>query len=337
MRFWSPKNSQLRPFGAARLALLEEGAERRDAGARADHDRRRAVVGRRAETVALLHEDRDDIARLGEVGEVARADAGAGALVAVPAHGRHGEMHLARMRLGRRGDRVEARLQAIERLQQAGQRGHHRGKGHQEVEQVGVGQLGRPLAARQRLQLQRLLAVEGAGGQEHHALVAGAGDVDLAQKHLAQRQGLAVEGHHLLAGGADAIEHGLHELRVLAGEHAQAVACLVGEVGGRQVEHDVTHVLARTGSVERMGVDQGGERGPIARADRGRRLRHGSRRARRRAAVPARPKAPSACAGSPCRPARSGPCRPRRPTTRPRHRSGRDSRTGRNRAGPWRP
>ena len=182
------------------------------------------------------------------------------------------------MRLGRRGDRVEARLQAIERLQQAGQRGHHRGKGHQEVEQVGVGQLGRPLAARQRLQLQRLLAVEGAGGQEHHALVAGAGDVDLAQKHLAQRQGLAVEGHHLLAGGADAIEHGLHELRVLAGEHAQAVARLVGEVGGRQVEHDVAHVLARAGTVERIGVDQGGKRGPIARADRGRGLRRRSRR-----------------------------------------------------------
>ena len=173
MRFWSPKNSQLRPLAPRASRSSQEGAERRDAGARPDHDRGRAVVGRRTETVALLHEDRDHIARLGEVGEIARADAGAGALVAVPAHGRHGEMDLARMRLGRRGDRVEARLQAIERLQQAGQRGHHRGKGHQEIEQVGLGQLGRALAAGQRLQLQRLLAVEGAGGEEQHALVAG--------------------------------------------------------------------------------------------------------------------------------------------------------------------
>src|ERR1043165_4094877 len=36
------------PLGATRLAFLEEGTERRDAGARADHDRGRAVIGRRA-------------------------------------------------------------------------------------------------------------------------------------------------------------------------------------------------------------------------------------------------------------------------------------------------
>ena len=34
----SPKNSQLRPLASRGAALLHEGAERRDAGAGADHD-----------------------------------------------------------------------------------------------------------------------------------------------------------------------------------------------------------------------------------------------------------------------------------------------------------
>ena len=178
------------------------------------------------------------------------------------------------MGLGRGGDRVEPGLQPVEGFQQAGQRGHHRGKGLEQIEQVGLGQLRRAFALGQRLQLQRLLAVEGARRQEEHALVAGPGDVDLAQQHLAQRQGIAVEGHHLLAGGADAIEDGLHELRVLAGEDAETVARLVGEVGGRQIEHDVAHVLVGPGAIERVGVDQGGERRPVAReAERARGLR----------------------------------------------------------------
>src|SRR5713101_2242066 len=82
-------------LGAARLALLEKSPKRGNTGAGSDHDGRSIVVGRRREAVALLHEHRHDVARLGEIGEIAGTDAGALPVVAVPAHGRHGEMDLA--------------------------------------------------------------------------------------------------------------------------------------------------------------------------------------------------------------------------------------------------
>jgi hypothetical protein len=43
-------------FGAGRAALVQERAERRDAGAGADHDDRRVPAGRRGEAVRGLHE-----------------------------------------------------------------------------------------------------------------------------------------------------------------------------------------------------------------------------------------------------------------------------------------
>ena len=236
----------------------------------------------------------------------------------VPAHRRHGEMDLARMRLGRRGDRVEPRLQAVERLQQARQRRHApTGNAMQQVEQVGLGQLGAgPSPRGQRLQLQRRprRRRRGSPGTRRHSSL-GPRDVDLAQQHLAQRQRLAVGGHHLLAAWRRARSStACDELRVLAGEDAEAVAGLVGEVGRRQVEHDVAHVLLGAGPVERMGVEQRGKRRPVARA------------AERPAGfgAGAATGAPSRCGSSaghqllqlalrsPCRPARSGRGRPRR-------------------------
>src|SRR5262245_1503535 len=90
-------------LGAARLAFLQEGTERRDAGAGANHDGGDGVISRRGEAVALLYEDRHHVAGLGEIGEVAGTDASALTLVAVPAHRRDREMDLARMGLGRGG------------------------------------------------------------------------------------------------------------------------------------------------------------------------------------------------------------------------------------------
>ena len=122
----------------------------------------------------------------------------------------------------------------------------------------------RPLAARQRLQHQRLFAIEGALGQEQQAIVARPRDIDLAQQHLAQRQGVTVESHHFLAAGAEAIEHGLHEQRILAREDTEAVARLVGDTRSREIEHDMAHVFFRAAAVERMGIDKGGERRTVA-------------------------------------------------------------------------
>ena len=56
MKLRSPKNSQLRPFRLGRAAFLHEGAERRDAGAGADHDDVAVGGGQREVLVGLeLH------------------------------------------------------------------------------------------------------------------------------------------------------------------------------------------------------------------------------------------------------------------------------------------
>ena len=60
---------------AERLPLLQEGAERRDAGARADHDDRRLGIVRQAETVRLLNIGFHRVARRDALAEKGRGDA----------------------------------------------------------------------------------------------------------------------------------------------------------------------------------------------------------------------------------------------------------------------
>src|SRR5262249_60502621 len=56
-------------------ALVQEGAERRDAGAGTDHDDRRRGIGRQAEGVRLLHIDLELVARPDALGAEGRGDA----------------------------------------------------------------------------------------------------------------------------------------------------------------------------------------------------------------------------------------------------------------------
>ena len=62
---------------AGRLALLQEGAERRDAGARADHDDRPVGIGGQAEMRVGLEEHLQPVADPPPCGQVHRGDPGA--------------------------------------------------------------------------------------------------------------------------------------------------------------------------------------------------------------------------------------------------------------------
>jgi len=102
---------------AARLPLVQEAAERRDAGAGADHHDRHVAVHRRPEVCGLLHEHRH-AAVFRAIGEKRRGDAFACAPPVVIADGRHRQMNLARMRARARRDRVKPRLQPLQHADQ---------------------------------------------------------------------------------------------------------------------------------------------------------------------------------------------------------------------------
>ena len=94
-----------------RLPLAQEGAERRDAGARPDHDDRGRRVRRQREAVRLLDVELERGAGRDALGEEGRGDAEAAPLVDRVANGIDRESHPAGVGLGRGGDRVEPRLQ----------------------------------------------------------------------------------------------------------------------------------------------------------------------------------------------------------------------------------
>ena len=85
-------------------------AERRDAGAWADHDHRRAGVGRQTKGMHLLHEYRRVAPRAQVLREEARAGAVVGSIVLLVAQHANSEVHLIRVLLLRGGDRVQPRL-----------------------------------------------------------------------------------------------------------------------------------------------------------------------------------------------------------------------------------
>ena len=185
------------PVAARRLgrhALVQEGAERRDAGAGADHDDRHRGIGRQAEGVRLLHIDFElcaglDAARRG----TSRRRRGACALADLVAHGIDGERDAAGIDLRRGRDRIEPRLQRIERLDEGFRIGADAGEFLDRGEHVeGGGIAVRVLAGRQRLRLLPPLAAGDVGekleqhvgrGRERHAV-----DQHLAQRAPADRE-----------------------------------------------------------------------------------------------------------------------------------------------------
>ena len=98
------------PFRRDGAALLHEGAERRDAGARADHDDV-FVLRRQREVLVGLELDPHAAAALEPLGGIVGGDAFAGAAVGFVAHRRNQQMGLVADLAPRRRDRIGARRQ----------------------------------------------------------------------------------------------------------------------------------------------------------------------------------------------------------------------------------
>ncbi len=97
-------------------ALLHKGAERRNTGARTNHDHRGFRVGGQAEVVVVLDKDPHLALFFHAIRKEARRAAGAGAPFDVVTHDAHGDVDFV-LHLGlRRGDRVEARRQRTQQV-----------------------------------------------------------------------------------------------------------------------------------------------------------------------------------------------------------------------------
>ncbi len=258
------------PVAAGRAggdALLHEGAEGRDARAGADHDDVLRRVGRQAE-VRLGHEHRDErLAARHAVGEEGRADAVAAAEVGLVAHGRDGEVHLPGERPGRGGDGVEPRHQALEMADKFLRRELGAGEFLQQVDEFALteenlqGLLG--AGGEQLGELRLLLRVGGLRGEGLENLFRRFGEGELGVQRLAEadRGGHPRQGHRLVAGGAEQLDHLLDELRAVGGEDAKRVAHGVGEAAAGDIDDEVADVLARPVLVEHAVFQQlGGKR-----------------------------------------------------------------------------
>src|SRR6185436_4580840 len=98
---------------AGRLAIEQEGAERRDAGAGTDHDDRRLRILRQTETVRLLHVDLELLAFSDALAEEGRGNTDPLALADDVAHRIDRQRQFSRRRIVRGRDRVEPRLERL--------------------------------------------------------------------------------------------------------------------------------------------------------------------------------------------------------------------------------
>src|SRR3984893_6157334 len=103
------------PGGAAVLQKCTEGSDARPG---TDHHDRDARVGWQLETMSRLDEYRDRATLRRALGQKARGHALAHSAAHQVAHRAHREMHFPWVRLGRRRNRIEPRLQPSERQDQ---------------------------------------------------------------------------------------------------------------------------------------------------------------------------------------------------------------------------
>ena len=231
-----------------RHPVVQEGAERRHAGARPDHDDRRRRIGRQGEVVGALDIDLERRARRDRARQEGRGDAQPRAALALDlvAHMIDGQRQPVAIDLRRRGDRVEPRLQPLEAFDEslgvgpdAGELVHRR----QNVERcrVAVG----ILALGQRLGLRLALAAHHVGDQ--------------LEQHVRRRRQRHVLGQHLLerlAGDrevgrrVDRLDHRRDQLAIVGRIDAEAVAHRVVEAGAREIELDMPGRLLRRALVQ---------------------------------------------------------------------------------------
>src|SRR5215831_12731611 len=115
----TPLVAEEQPVAARSLrrhALVQECTKRRDSGPGPDHDYRHRWVGGQAEALRLLNICLDPVPRLDAIGEECRGNAEAFAPFDVVAYRVHGQRDATGIGPERGGDRVEARLDGIQRL-----------------------------------------------------------------------------------------------------------------------------------------------------------------------------------------------------------------------------
>ena len=231
---------------AERLALLQEGAERRDAGARADHHDRRLRIVRQAEPVRLLHIGLHDFAGRDALAKEGRGDAEPVARADAIAHRVDGQRHAARGGFRRRRNRVEPRRQRIERLEHGLGIGPHAFKlaqRRQHVECRGVAV--RVLAVGERARLGASFAAEHVGEQLEEIVGRGA-ERNVGDHRVAQ--GLAADVAARI--GAERSDHVIGQRRMVLRKDAEAVADDIIETAGAEIEFDVPCGLGRADAVE---------------------------------------------------------------------------------------
>ncbi len=209
-------------------ALLHKGAERRDAGARANHDHRGFRVSRQAEVVVVLDKDPHLALLFHAIREEARSATGAGAAFDVVAHHAHGDVDFALyLGLGR-GDRVQARRQ---RTQQANQRDSIqlcRSKTHHIDDWRGSGillQFGFVTHQRQ----QGFAA--GQGGIVFHDVRGVDGQLEMPLQRFRERQGFAVDADRLIALQPQQFNQLFHQRRIVLIPDAKRIARLIAQAG----------------------------------------------------------------------------------------------------------
>ena len=224
--------------------------------------------------MGLLHIDLQLIAGIDALGEEGRSQPQALALVDHVAHAVDRQRQFSGRRVVRRRDRIEPRLQRLERLDKGlGVRAHageflqHRH--HVERRRVAVG----VLALRQR---PRLLAGGAAGdeGDQFEQRVRRRRQRDVVDQDLAQRLAVHLGG----VGGAEQRDDLVHQPDIVARENAEGVADDIVEPATGQIELDVPGLLLRTLLVQEASRQEGRRDRIVARASR---LRHDRRRSRR--------------------------------------------------------
>ena len=194
---------------------------------------------------------RTDPAGIEPIGQICRGHALPRPASLIVADHADGQMDLVRVGAERGRDRIEPRLELRQQGDEPLGVGTRGGMLAQNVEQVG-GVEPVVFAVSEPRQECRLVGVSGALHEQFEQVVAGAGEVALAQERRADVEPIR---------SAQGVEQLFHEPRAVLGEDAEGVAGLVAEVRSREVDDDVAGVLRGARPVERPGFDEpSGER-----------------------------------------------------------------------------
>ena len=208
----------------------------------------RRTVLRQAEAARLLHIDRDILhEQVRVVGEKPGGQPLLGAAVGHVAHHRDAKMRLARMRLERRGDRVEPRHHRRQLRQKRRRRLEPRLIELPEDVHVvaAINVFAQSVAViHQFHQPVALFPLRNALRQGGHHLPVGPVHGVIPQQRLAECGGLAPRVVHFgPAIETQQADHLLHQLRRMAAKNPQRVPRPVGQAAPRQAQHEMPRVL----------------------------------------------------------------------------------------------